>query len=180
MSMAIEKSEERLSSILLLQLACLIVVAFCFRLFVPAYSSLPHTYPILITLSGAPVGLVTKSWFTELLLPLIQSAFFLLMAGLVFWVMFSPSSLADLIPIDATDLRMLPEEMKKLRRRPAFFGSLISLLTLLCATYLFDTVLQSEITSVTPPRGMVLFIGIVLVFCVFSAAGWGAFVLRIK
>jgi|GEM_PF-2264125 len=178
--MAIQRSEERLSSTLLLQLTCLIVVAISFRLAILAYSSLPHTYPFLITLSGAPVAWVTKSWFNVLWLPLVQSGFFLLMVGLAFWVAFSRRSLADLLPVDSTKPGMLSDEMKKMRRRAAFFGSLISLLTLLAATYLNDIILRSESMRVALSRGPVLFSVVLLVFCIFASTGWLAFVLRIS
>jgi uncharacterized membrane protein len=89
MNMAIEKPGERLSVIPILQLACLVMVAFGFWLAISAYPSLPHTYPVHFTLSGVPDGWDTKSWTGVLRPPLIQLVFFILMAGMTSWSMFS-------------------------------------------------------------------------------------------
>jgi hypothetical protein len=165
-------SQEKLSGILLVQLACLVVVALNFRFSISSFSYLPHAFPLLDAFSGAPGGLGAKSWFHALLLPLFQSAYFLFMAGTVFWVALSPPSLPDPVSISTKKPGPLPGEMKKTRRRAAFYGSLISLLTLLCATYIYYAMLQSDITGEASSRGPFFYVGVALVFAISFSTMW--------
>jgi uncharacterized membrane protein len=175
MSMMIEEPGEKLSIILILQLASLIVVAFGFWLAISAYPSLPHTYPVHFTLSGVPDGWDTKSWTSILRLPLIQLVLFMLMAGMTLWSLFSIKALAYInVPgLDRSKLFMLPdEEQKKVRWLAAVFSSLIGLLILLFFLYLNYAMIKSEIKGVSPSMSMILFVVVVLLIFVFAASQW--------
>jgi len=173
--MGIEEPWKKLSVILVLQLACLVVVALGFWLAISAYPTLPHTYPVHFTLSGVPDGWDTKSWTSVLRLPLIQLLIFILMAGMTLWTLLSSKALAyiNVSGLDKSKLLLLTEEeQKKVRRLVAVFSSLIGLLVLLLFLDLDYVMIKSEIKGVSPSMSTIFLFVVGLLLYGFIASRW--------
>jgi uncharacterized membrane protein len=175
MNMGAEELGEKLSTILILQLASLIVVAFGFWLAISAYPSLSHTYPVHFTLSGVPDGWDTKSWASILRLPIIQLVLFMVMAGMTLWSLLSIQAWAYInVPgLDKSKLFILPdEEQKKVRWLAAVFLSLIGLLVSLFFLCLNYTMIKAEIKGASPSMSLIMFVVVALLALIFAASQW--------
>ncbi len=105
----------------------------------------------------------------------IQLGVFLLLAGITFWIIVSPRSLAylNLPGIESQKLLRLPEdESKSVRWLAASFKSLISLFALLFIGYIDYDILHSAIMGKDPSDGMIILASAALLVCAFAAIRW--------
>lgn len=168
--MAAEKNN-KLRVIQALQLASLLVLIFSFWLAISSYSSLPQTYASHFDISGAPNGWTTKSWFNVLLLPFIQLGLFLLLVGLTYWIIFSPSSL-DFINVPINKECPSKEQKKKVRWLSALSLSLINLWVLFLFAFINFIVLHSAIIGKSPSITWILILVIMTLLCITTSVIW--------
>jgi uncharacterized membrane protein len=140
--MTVQDSGNRLRTIATLQAVALVVVAASFWQTVAAYPALPHTMAVHWSVAGQADGWAAKSWGKVLLLPLIQAGTCLVLAGMSFWVAFSPGALAYVnLPIDKSGLS--DEQSLQVRLLTAQGMSVINLLVLATLTYLNYVILRA-------------------------------------